>query len=246
MVTTSGAYWWTFRMASTPSRAVATTVNSAPSTSTSTRRMSALSSATRTVGAGGAGGAFRSDDVGIGSHGPDLDAAVLHVEPHRPAALAAHGLAEDGNRRRAQRAPRRQHVPLPHLDRSRRDQLAEHAGAASELGDQSPRVGPQLFEAGDEHRYRGVGKLGRITRVAGQTRGRQQHMSHRAGASLWIVQHDRDARPESQGHEHPVATLGRPRRHFDDDFLHAASPPDPLSVLRRGGTGGWDRSSGFM
>src|SRR5260370_12066326 len=141
MGTTSGAYWWTFRIASTPSRAVATTVNSVPSTSTSTRRMSALSSATRTVGSGG--GALRSDDVDIGSHGPDLDAAVLHLEPHRSATLATLSLAENGNLRRAEGAPRGQDVALPHLDRSRLDQLAEHAGTAGQLGDESPPVGAQ-------------------------------------------------------------------------------------------------------
>src|SRR5207237_1151244 len=200
-VTTSGAYWWTFRIASTPSRAVATTLNSPPSTSTSTRRIRALSSATRTVGA------LRSDDVGIRSHGPNLDASVLHVKTHRSAALAAHRLAENGNLRRAQRVSRRQHIAFPHLNRSRRNQLAEHAGATRELGDQPTWIGAQLFQAGDEHRYSGVGKLCRITRIAGQTRGWQQHVGHRA-----------------------VAALRRPRRNLDDDFFHAASPPDPLSV----------------
>src|SRR5438105_10485390 len=230
-VTTSGAYWWTFRIASTPSRAVATTLNSPPSTSTNTRRIRALSSATTTVGM-----ALRSDDVGIRSHGSDLDASVLHMKTHRSAALAAHRLAENGNLRRAQRVSRRQHIAFPHLNRSRRNQLAEHAGATRELGDQPAWIGAQLFQAGDEHRYSGVGKLCRITRIAGQTRGWQQHVGHRAGAGLRIVQHDRDARPESERHQYAVATLGRPRRNLDDDFLQS-SPPGPLSVPERGDVG---------
>ena len=52
MVTSAGWKLWTFRTASSPLRAVATTRNSPDSSmrSESTRRMSALSSATRTVG----------------------------------------------------------------------------------------------------------------------------------------------------------------------------------------------------
>src|SRR5881394_2317577 len=103
-------------MASIPSRAVATTRNSPsfasppPKTLASTRRINALSSATRTVGR-----CDGSDDVDIGSHGPDLYATVFDVEPHAAAALPADGLPNDGNGRRAERAAARHDVALSHL-----------------------------------------------------------------------------------------------------------------------------------
>src|SRR6266487_4608633 len=96
-------------MASNPSRAVATTRNSPvsasppPRTSTSTRRIRALSSATTTVGR-------TSDDVGMLPHGADFQAAVFDVKAHAAAALSAHRFPNDGDLRRAQRAARRQDI----------------------------------------------------------------------------------------------------------------------------------------
>src|SRR3989442_5173180 len=114
MVTTSGSCWCTLRTASKPSRAVATIRNSPvaslPSTSHSTRRISALSSTTSTLGR-------RSDDDGIGPHRADLDAPVGHVEPDRAALVAADGLARDGDAGGAKRLPGRDDVALPHLNR---------------------------------------------------------------------------------------------------------------------------------
>src|SRR5213076_2470761 len=104
MVTTSGSCWCTLRTASKPSRAVATIRNSPvwalPSTSHSTRRISALSSTTRMLGRG-------SDDDRIGTHRPDLDAPVRHVKANGAAPLAAHGFARDGNGGGAERLARR-------------------------------------------------------------------------------------------------------------------------------------------
>src|ERR1700752_2606979 len=104
-------------MASRPSRAVATTRNSAPPrTSTSTRRISALSSTTRTDGTGRG----RSDDMRVGPDGADLCASVLHVKPDAATALAAHGLADDRNAGRAERTAACPHVALAPLERARR------------------------------------------------------------------------------------------------------------------------------
>src|SRR3981081_4945082 len=134
-VTTSGLCSWILRSASSPSRAVATTRNSPvsasppPNTSTSTRRMSALSSAMTTVGLAG-----RSDDGFTGPYRPDLHAAVFDVKPDAAAALATHRLAHDGYGGGAQRGASGQHVALAHLDRARRDELAEHAGDPGPLG----------------------------------------------------------------------------------------------------------------
>src|SRR5213595_4183234 len=114
MVTTSGSCWCTLRTASKPSRAVATIRNSPaaslPSTSHSTRRISALSSTTSTLGR-------RSDDDGIGPHRADLDAPVGDVKPDRPALVAAHGLTRDGDGGDAERVARRDDVALAHLNR---------------------------------------------------------------------------------------------------------------------------------
>src|SRR5205814_4835625 len=135
--------WCPFRIPSSPARAVATPRNSPPSlsppkASTSTRRVGALSSATSTGGRGG-GSAALSDDVDIGSDRPDLDAAILDVKPDAAAALAADRFSDDRDRRGAQGAARRQEVALAHLNRPGGDQLAEHAGAARELGDEPAR-----------------------------------------------------------------------------------------------------------
>src|SRR5258705_10358216 len=219
-VTTSGSYWWTLRTASTPSRAVATTRNGPdsasppPSTSTSTRRIRALSSATRMVGRA-------SDDFCIRSHRPDLHPAVLHVEPDAAAALAPHGLSDDRDGRSAQGVPGRHDLALPHLDRARGHELAEHAGAPGELGDQPPRLRSQCFEAVDQQGHRRFGELGQVRRVVGEAARRQQDVRHRPGPPLRVVQHDRDARAPPERHDHAVALLGGPVGDLDDDFLHA-------------------------
>src|SRR5258705_12662854 len=118
-VTTSGLCSWTLLIASRPSRAVATTRNSAPRTSTSTRRISALSSATTTLGRPDA-----SDDVGIDSHRPDLYPAVFHVKPHAAAAVAAHGLTNDRDGRGAERGARGQLVTPGTIQMGERNVLA--------------------------------------------------------------------------------------------------------------------------
>src|SRR5574341_27440 len=208
-------------MASNPSRAVATTWNSPvsapapPRTSTSTRRISALSSATTTLGL-----EERLDDGFTGAHRADFHPAVLHVEAYAAPALAADRFTNDRDLGRPERTAGGEDVALAHLNRARGDELAEHAGAAGELGDEAPRVGPQRLETLDEERDGGVGKLRPVGAVARETGGRQQHVRHRAGTGLRIVQHDRDAGAEPERDDHAVPALGRPVSHFDDDFLH--------------------------
>src|SRR5260370_5116407 len=115
IVATSGSNWWTLRTASNPSRAVATTRNSPapampsapPSTSESTRRISALSSTTRTLGR-------RSENDGIGAHRPDFHPALRHAEPHRAAPPPPHGLPHDGDAGAAQYVPGRPDVAPAH------------------------------------------------------------------------------------------------------------------------------------
>src|SRR5439155_131134 len=175
MVTTSGSCWCTLRTASKPSRAVATMRNwpvaSLPSTSHSTRRISALSSTTSTLGR-------RSDDDGIGPHGADLDAPIGHVEPDRPALVTADGLARDGDARGPERLPGRDDVALPHLYRGGRHELCELARPARQLRDQSPWVGAQRLEALDQERHRGLGELRRVAHVAREAFGGEKHVRH--------------------------------------------------------------------
>src|ERR1043166_671781 len=126
IVTASGSNWCTFRTASNPSRAVPTTRNSPPpaislppSTSLSTRRISALSSTTRTLGR-------RSEDDGIGSHRADLDPAVRDIEPHGAARSAAHRLAHHRDAGAPQHVAGGDDVALAHLHGAGRHELREH------------------------------------------------------------------------------------------------------------------------
>src|SRR6266516_7047695 len=151
IVTASGSCWWTLRTASKPSRAVATTRNSPatpaapPSTSLNTRRISALSSTTRTLGR-------RSDNDGIGAHRPDLDPAVGDVKPHGAPRAAPDRLARQRDSRAAQGVARGRDVALAHLYRPRRHELREHARPACQLGDQPPRLRPELLQPLHEER----------------------------------------------------------------------------------------------
>src|SRR5712691_451269 len=124
MVTTSGSNFCTVLTASNPSRAVAITRNGPsppvpPSTSESTRRISALSSTTRTEG-------LPSDDFDIAAHRADFDAAVGEVEANRPALRAPHGFALDRDRGEAQGVARGDDVALAHLQGARSHQRGEH------------------------------------------------------------------------------------------------------------------------
>src|SRR6266853_6292164 len=156
IVTTSGSNWWTLRTASNPSRAVATTRNSPapampsapPSTSESTRRISALSSTTRTLGR-------RSENDGIGAHRPDFHPAVRHVEPHRASRAATHGLAHDGDAGAAQYVAGGRDVALAHLHGARRHELGEHTRPACQLGDEATRLGAECGELLHQERHGG-------------------------------------------------------------------------------------------
>src|SRR4029077_16547687 len=223
IVTTSGSNWWTLRTASNPSRAVATTRNSpsaasppprAPSTSVSTRRMSALSSTTRTLGR-------RSEDDGMGTDGADLHTPIRHREPYGTPRAAAHRLAHDGDARAAQHVAARDEVALTHLHGPRRHELGEHARPARQLGDQAPRLGAERAELLDEERDGRLGKLGRVRGVPREALRRQENVGHRAGARVRVVQHDRYARSEPQRDEDRVAALGGPVRYFHEPLDHA-------------------------
>src|SRR5437899_4190150 len=118
--------------------------------------MSALSSASTTVGRYELD---RSDDVDIRPHRPDLHAAVLEMEPDAAATLAADGLPDDRDGCRPQRIAAGQDVAFSHLDGAGCDELAEHARAYRQFGDDVARVRTQPGEAHVEHRDRGTCSL---------------------------------------------------------------------------------------
>src|SRR4029077_5195814 len=154
IVTTSGSNWWTLRTASKPSRAVATTRNSPapampsapPNTSESTRRISALSSTTRTLGR-------RSENDGIGAHRPDFHPAVRHVEAHGASRAATHGFAHDRDPDAAQYLARGGDVALTHLHGARGHELGEHARPPRQLGDEATRLGAERGELLHQERH---------------------------------------------------------------------------------------------
>src|SRR5256712_6915234 len=183
IVTTSGSNWWTLRTASKPSRAVATTRNSPapampsppPRTSESTRRISALSSTTRTLGR-------RSENDGIGAHRPDFHPAVRHEEAHGASRATAHGFAHDWDPRATQHVARGGDVALAHLHGARRHELGEHARAAYQLGDEAARLRPEGRELLHQEGHGGLGQLGEVGGVAGEALRREEDMGHGARA----------------------------------------------------------------
>src|SRR5712691_3058753 len=208
IVTTSGSNWWTLRTASNPSRALATTRNGPsppvpPSTSARTRRISALSSTTRTVG-------LPSDDFDFTAHRADLDAAVDEVEADRPTLTAADRFALDRDRRHAQGVARRDDIALAHLQGARGHQGGEHRGAAGELGVEAAAIRTERDEALDEERDRRLREFRGVLGVARQALGRQQDVGHGAGPGPGIVEHDRHARAQPQRDDDGVGAVRRP------------------------------------
>src|SRR5256885_889676 len=201
-----------------PSRAVATTRNSPssasppPSPSTRTRRINALSSATTTVGR-------LSDDGDIGSDRADFHAAVLEMKAHAPPAVSADGLARDRDRGGPQRAATGEDVALATLNHSQRDELAEHAGASRELGDEAPGIRAERLQSLDEERNGGVGKLGFVRGVAREADRWQQHVRHAAGSDLGIVEHDRHTGAQTQRDDDGIAAIHGPGRGPDHGLL---------------------------
>src|SRR4051812_38896887 len=106
----SGTWSCTFRSASSPFLAVATTRNSpVPSTtSVRSRRKKGLSSTTRTVG--------RSERVDTMRHGGDLDLTIEHPEPHGPAVVPAHRDAHQRDAGLVKHLAGGHHVALAHLN----------------------------------------------------------------------------------------------------------------------------------
>src|SRR3954467_14066333 len=110
--TTSGACARTFRSASMPSRAVATTRNSPePSTtSVSSRRKNGLSSTTSTR--------LGSELLNTTRHRDHFDFAVVDAQPHGTAEIAAHCLGYERNTMLPEYLSSGDQIPLTHLDRA--------------------------------------------------------------------------------------------------------------------------------
>src|SRR3954451_18318907 len=109
MRTTSGASARTFRSASMPSRAVATTRNSPdPSTtSVSSRRKNGLSSTTSTR--------LGSELLDTTRHRDHLDRPITHAQSDGAAEITTHRLGHEREAVLAEHLPRCDQIPLPHL-----------------------------------------------------------------------------------------------------------------------------------
>src|SRR5689334_8975638 len=89
------------------------------------RRMNALSSTIRTRGL--------SEDTRTLAHRAHLDGAVGDVEIDAPSIVAARVLGDDGNLCAGEHLAHGDDVSLADVDAARRNQIAEHAGAADDF-----------------------------------------------------------------------------------------------------------------
>src|SRR5262245_26740754 len=104
-----------------------------------TRRMNALSSTTSTL-------AEPSEKGWLTTHHAHGYRAPRHVEPDRPAALAAHRFAHNRDARSAERNPAGDDVPLAHSHGAGRDQRREHRGTSHQPGRGTSQVGAVPLE----------------------------------------------------------------------------------------------------
>src|SRR6478752_7498338 len=123
IVTRSGTSLWILRSASSPSHATPTTWNSpdASMISDRMRRKSALSSTTRTVG--------RSDRFFTGAEGADHQEAIHRLHPDGAADNPSRRLRLDRDPVVLQHLAGGDDIPLSHLHRPRRGEVAEHRRA---------------------------------------------------------------------------------------------------------------------
>src|SRR5690242_13678181 len=159
IVTRSGTSLWIFLSASSPSLATPTTRNSpeASMISDSTRRKSALSSTTRTVGS--------SEGTFTGRQGPDEERAVHGLQADGAPGGAAGVLGGDLDPLLLEHLARRHHVPLPHLHRPRGAQVPEHRRPAHEPRGEAGLLGPEPFHLLHQERDRRLRELGRVLGV---------------------------------------------------------------------------------
>src|SRR3954447_22089020 len=156
MSTTSGACARTFRSASMPSRAVATTRNSPdPSTSSvSSRRKNGLSSTTSTR--------LGSELLDTTRHCDHLDHPVTHAQSDGAAEITAHCFSHERDAVLAEHLPGCNQIPLTHLYGAWGRERREHTGAPSESGGDPARLGPVGHHQLEKARHRRLGELGRI------------------------------------------------------------------------------------
>src|SRR5512142_2388624 len=97
--------------------------------------MNALSSTTRTR--------KRSEDTRSPAERAYLDAAVVEKEEDAAAVVAAGVVGDDGNSRHLERATHGLHVALADVHAARPHEIAEHAGAAGDLGAHATDLGAE-------------------------------------------------------------------------------------------------------
>src|SRR3954471_16806028 len=148
MRTTSGACARTFRSASMPSRAVATTRNSPdPSTtSVSSRRKNGLSSTTSTR--------LGSEALDTTRHRDHFDRPVAHGQSYGTAEVPAHRLGDERDIVLAEHLPGCDQIPLTHLDGAGGRERCKHAGPSGQSGGDPARLGSVGYHQLEKTRHR--------------------------------------------------------------------------------------------
>src|SRR5215207_2350412 len=201
----SGVSAWICRSASWPFRAVPTTRKSGDPSMISpmTRRMKALSSTTSTV-------ARPLEDTISLLERPHLDAAVAQVEIHAAPVVESRVFGDDRDLRDGESLAGGDDVPLAHVDARAVHELAEHARAPGDLrGDARVRRYAERTHLGEHDRHDRLRELRGVRRLARHRRARQQDVRERAGPSVPVVEHDRDARSETDRGDDVAATPHR-------------------------------------
>jgi hypothetical protein len=155
-------------------------------------------------------------------HRGDLEPAIGHEQADRAPEVAADCFRDERNPVRAQRLPGRHDIPLAHLNRARRGEIGEHAGAAGDARGDPLRAGPAGSHQLEQAWQRQLGELGRIVRLPAERRRGEEDVGQPSYPRHGVVQRDRHAASEADGDEDIGRTsdveIGDPHQ----DFGHAA------------------------
>ena len=110
----------------------------------------------------------------------DLDPAIGHEQADRSSEVAAHGLGYDRKAGTAERLPRRDDIPLAHLDRAGRGQAREHAGTTGDARRDPLRIGATCRHQLEQSRQGELRELCDIVRAATERRRGEEDVGQAA------------------------------------------------------------------
>src|SRR5918995_824852 len=185
--TTSGAWARTFRSASMPSRAVATTWNSPEPSSTSvrSRRKKGLSSTTRTR--------LGSEMLDTVRHRNHFYSAIGDVEANGTPEITTHRLSDQWYGVTVQHLSGGHQITLSHADRAGRRKGSEHARTPGQPCRDTPHLRSSPHHQLEQTGHCGLRELGRVGIHASQRRRRQENVSQPSNARGGVVKHDSNA-----------------------------------------------------